>query len=136
MSSPLFANDLAVLPYTPAADHTAKRGFLVALATTIATVSSSATVAAHGIILDGQNPTGNTNAQDSIGILGGNLGIVKVKAGAAAITKFSLLQQSALGTAEDDDGAGARVVFGRALEAAAAGELFDAIVFNPVVYAS
>jgi len=125
-----FAREVAVIALTPTADHSTNKGFLVKLSAGSAALNDSATVSAFGVILDGETTAG----KDSVGVLGGNLGTVKLKA-SGAIAQGALVKQAADGSVVTD-AAGARVVVGKALEAAAAGELFEAIVFNPVVLAA
>lgn len=121
-----FTKDVAVLALVAAADHSAKRGFLVKLSSGQAALNDSASVPAFGVILDGEKAGG----MDSVGVLGGNLGTVKLKAG-GAITQGSKLQQKSDGTVVVDDGATARVIVGEALEDAADTELFEAITCFP-----
>ena len=129
--STLFIRDTAVVAVTPAADHREKRGFLVEIdGNGKAAVINSAADLPFGVILDGQNSS-DANAQDSIGVLGGNLGTVPMVAG-AAITKGQRLQAQNDGTVIPDAGSGARVIVGRALEDAAATERFEAVGFAPV----
>jgi hypothetical protein len=123
-----FVKDLAIIAMTPTADHSAKKGFLVVNSSGSAALNASATVAALGVILDGETTTG----KDSIGLLGGNLGTVKLKAG-GNITLFAKLQQKNDGTVVVDAGSGARVLVGLALEAAATDEIFEAMVFYPII---
>ncbi len=126
-----FVKDLAIIAMTPTADHSTNKGYLVKNSSGSAALNDSATAAALGVILDGEPTTG----KDSIALLGGNLGTVKLKAG-GTITAFSLLAQKNDGTVIVDAGTGARVVMGRALEAAVSTEIFEAMVFFPVVYAA
>ena len=91
-----FVNDLAVGAYTPSADHTNKRGYLVTLATTVASLLASAAVLPHGVILEGESSAA-VNALDSVGILGGNLGVCALKAGGTlSITGHEMAEGSKL----------------------------------------
>jgi hypothetical protein len=127
--SALFCRSNAVVPYTPSATHVNKEGYLVDLANDTATISSSATVPADGVILEGQLTTG----QSSIGILGALGGTVRLKT-SGAIAKGARVQQAADGTVVTDAGPGnARVVVGVALEAAASGDLIEVATFAPMI---
>lgn len=129
MNSALFARSNAVLPFTPSADHTAKEGYLVALADDTATISASATVPAKGVILDGAD----TDGKSAIGILGALSGTVRLKT-SGVIAKGARVQQAADGTVVTDSGPGnARVVVGIALEAAAAGDLIEVATLAPMI---
>lgn len=123
-----FVKDLAVITLQPAGseDHSAKKGYLVKLSSGKAALNDSATVPAFGVILDGEANGG----VDGIGVLGGNLGTVKLKAG-GAITFGARLMQKNDGTVVVENTAVARVVMAIALEAAADTELFEAMVIAP-----
>jgi hypothetical protein len=127
MSSAKFTKEVAVIALIASADLSTKRGYLCKLATGQAALNDSATVPAFGVILDGEASGGMV----SVGVLGGNLGTVKLKAG-GAITQGAKLQQKSDGTViVDDGGTTARVIVGIALEAAADTELFEAITCFP-----
>lgn len=127
--SSLFAAGNAVKPYTPSATHVDKEGYLVDLADDTATISTSATVPADGVILEGQATTG----QSAIGILGALSGTVRLKT-SGAISKGARVQQAADGTVVTDAGPGnARVVVGIALEAAASGDLIEVATLAPMI---
>jgi len=127
--SSLYSRGNAILPFTPSADHTDKEGYLVTLAVDTATISTSATVPAEGVILDGRPTTGKS----AIGILGGLAAPIRMRA-SGAIVKGDRLQQAADGTVVTDAGPGtARVVVGLALEAAVSGQLFEAVAFTPMI---
>lgn len=129
--SALFSRSNAVVPFTPSATHVDKEGYLVDLAGDTATISSSATVPADGVILEGQATTG----QSSIGILGALSGTVRLKT-SGAIAKGARVIQAADGTVVTDSGPGnARVVVGVALEAstAAGGELIEVATMAPMI---
>lgn len=126
--SSLYARGNAIIPFTPSADHTDKEGYLVDLAGDVATISSSASVPAKGVILEGQD----TDSVSSIGILGGLAAPVRLRAG-GTIAKGAEVQQGADGRVLTDAGNGnARLIVGVALEAAVAGQLFDAVAHKPV----
>ena len=127
--SSLFARSNAVIPQTPSATHASKEGYLVDLAAGVATISSSATVPADGVILEGQATTG----QSSIGILGALSGTVRLKT-SGVIAAGARVQQAADGTVVTDAGPGnARVVVGVALEAAVSGDLIEVATFAPMI---
>jgi len=129
--SSLFIRDTAVVALTPAADHTEKRGYLVEIdGNGKSAIINSAADLPFGVIVDGQD-SAVANAQDSIAVLGGNIGTVPMVAG-AAITKGQRLQSQNDGTVIPDAAAGARVIVGRAMEDAAAGERFEAVGYAPI----
>jgi len=103
-----------------------KEGYLVNLAGETATISSSATVVAKGVILEGAL----TTAKSSIGILGALAGPVRLKA-SGVIAKGAAVQQAADGTILTDATTGARVLVGIALEAAVADQLIEVATFTP-----
>lgn len=131
MSSALFCRNNAVLPATPAADQSGKEGYLVNLTSVsgvlTATVSSSATVVAEGVILEGRPTTGKS----SVGIHGAISGTVRVKL-SGTVSAGDKLQQAADGTLVTDAGSGARVVVGIALEDGVSGDLIEAALFTPL----
>ncbi len=116
-----------IIPLTPAADQTAKLGYAVDVSGDTATVSSSATTAVLGLILEG----GDTDEQSSVGILGAICGTVRLKA-SGTITKGARVQQAADGTVVTDAGSGSRVVIGVALEDAVSGDLFEVATHVPL----
>lgn len=126
-----FAREYAVESLVAAADHSGSKGHFVELSSGQAAIVNAATDVPYGIILVGET----AGKADSIGVLGGNLGPVPVKAG-GAISKGDFLELTANGDVVPDSGSGARVIVGRAMEDAADDERFEAVVFNPVVYAS
>jgi hypothetical protein len=127
-----FTKDVAVLALVAAADHSTKRGFLCKITAGQAAVHDSATAEPFGIILDGEKAGG----MDSVGVLGGNLGTVKVKLGGNITAIGTRLVAKADGTVEADDAAGARVVVGKALETGVTDELIEAVLFEPTVFAA
>lgn len=114
------AQDNAIISQTPSATHVDKEGYLVTMASGTATISSSATVPATGVILEGND----TDGKSSIGILGALAGLVRLKT-SGAITEGARVQQAADGTVVTDAGTGARVVVGVCVESggAASGDL-------------
>lgn len=131
MSSALFARQAALVAATPAADQRDKEGYLVNLTSVsgvlTSTVSSSATVVAEGVILEGQNTTGKS----TIGIHGALSGTVRVKL-SGPVSAGDKLQQAADGTLVTDAGTGARAVVGIALEDGVSGDLIEAALFTPL----
>lgn len=129
------ARDEAIYALTPATDFgggdptTSKLGYLVTIAGDVATLSASASVHANGVILD----TEGTDGKASVGILGGKLGPVYMRAG-GAIAKGAKVIQGSDGRVLTDTGAGnARVVVGIAMEAAAAaGDLIEVVPKDPI----
>jgi len=128
MGSALLTRENAIVPVT-GVNYTGKEGYLVKAAAGVHAVNDSKTVPAFGVILDGDVAAKNS----SVGILGGLAGPVRLKAG-GAINQFDRLEQKNDGTVVADEAAGtARVVIGVALEAAAAGDLFEAATIAPVI---
>jgi hypothetical protein len=126
--STLYSRGNAIVPFTPSASQEDKEGYLVDLAGDTATISSSASIPAKGVILEGQDVTGIS----SIGILGGIAAPVRLRAG-GTIAKGAEIQQNTDGTILTDAGNGnARLIVGVALEAAVAGQLFDAVTHTPI----
>lgn len=121
----------AIIPQTPAADYSAKRGYLVNLAAGTATISTSATVVAKGVIVEG-NPTtaGYATEQVSVAILGAVKGTVPMRAG-GTIAAGAWVQQSTDGTVVTDAGTGARVLVGVAVTGGAAGENIEVAPLSP-----
>lgn len=126
--------DEAIYAFTPATDFgggdptTNKVGYLVTVAGDVATLSASAAVHANGVILDVEG----TDGKAAIGILGGKLGPVSMRAG-GVIAKGAKVQQGADGRVVTDAAAGARVVVGIALEAStAAGDLIEVVPKDPI----
>lgn len=125
--SALSAQGNAIIPQTPSASHVDKEGYLVDLAAGVATISTSATTPAKGVILEGAPTTGKS----SIGILGGLAGAYRLRAG-GNITAGAEVQQHTDGTVVTDAGSGARVIVGVALEDAVTGQLFRAVIHKGV----
>lgn len=105
--SALLANDNAIIAQTPSATHVDKEGYLVTMASGTATISSSATVPATGVILEGRTTAGKS----SIGILGCLSGLVRLKC-SGTIAEGARVQQHTDGSVVTDAGTGARVVVG------------------------
>jgi len=124
-----FARASAVIALTPAADQSAKKGFLVTIAGSTATVhvTSTTTVPAKGVILDGTTTAGKS----SVAILGSGIPPVKIKAG-GTITKGDFVSQNTDGTVITDPGTGSRVRVGIALEDGTVDELIEVATLPPV----
>lgn len=122
---------LAVESLEAAADHSTKRGYFVELSAGKASIVNATTDVPYGLILDGEEAGG----QDAIAISGGNVGTVRVKVG-GAVAKGALGQLQNDGSVITDAGTGARVLVCKFMEAGAADELVEAIIFLPVVIAS
>lgn len=127
-----FVKDSAVLslPVSGVEDHSDKKGSLVKLSSGAAALNDSATAEAFGVILDGEKAGG----RDSVGVLGGNIGTVKLKLGGNVTVIGSRLQQKSDGTVQVDAGTGSRVVMAKALELGSTNELIECVVFTPVVF--
>jgi hypothetical protein len=130
MSSALLARSNAIIQQTPSATHVDKEGYLVTMSAGTATISSSATVPATGVILEGNATTGKS----SIGILGALPGTVRMKT-SGAIVEGARVQQAADGTIVTDAGSGGRVVVGILVEpgGAASGDLAEVAPITPQV---
>ncbi len=124
--------DKAIESLEPNETHVDKEGYLVKLSSGKAALNTSATVEAYGVILDGEDTTGRS----SIGVLGGNIGPVRLKNTVAAISKGERLMQVNDGTVTKDAGSGARVVVAKALEDGSVDELVKCLPILPIVYAA
>jgi hypothetical protein len=131
MNSALFARPNSLFTYQDpnnVTDFTGLEGYLVADNNGALTVSSSATVPAVAVVLDGLPPGRPT----SLGTLG-KTPPVRLHAG-GNITQFSRLVQNAAGQVITDPGPGnARVIVGLALESAVAGDFFLADPCFPTI---
>lgn len=123
--------DDGILPQTPAADYTAKKGYLVNLASGTATISSSATVPAKGVIIE-ENDTaaGYATEKVAVAILGNVNGSVPMRL-SGTVAAGAFVQQAADGTVVTDAGAGARVLVGVAAEAGVSGENIEVFPISP-----
>jgi len=121
--------DIAILPYTPAADQSEKEGFFVMGGATAAVVSS-ATALPSGVIVDGDD----TDGSSSVALMGFG-GTVHVKL-SGTVSRGNKLQLAADGSVVADAGSGARVLVAEALESGVSGDLIEASFYGPVVYAS
>lgn len=123
------AYDSGVITITPAADQSANRGFLVSTAGALP--SNFTTTLPLGVIVDGQPTTGKSSVAVAPGL------VVKVKLsaspGSVVFGSVLALDSATPGAVKLSPGAGtARVEIGRALEAGAANELIDVVLWQPV----
>lgn len=125
----------AVISLTPAADYSAKKGYLVTMASETATLSASATTPAVGVILEGNDTTaGYATERVSVAILGATKGTVPMRLG-GNVTKGELVKQHTDGTVIADAG-GARQVVGVAMETGVTGENIEVAPRTPLYYAA
>lgn len=122
-----------IIALTPAADYSAKRGYLVTHNGTTATLSASATTRAQGVILEPNRTTaGYATEKVTVGLLGAFDGTVRMCAG-GAISAGAWVQQDTDGQVLTDAGTGSRVIVGQALEeATAAGDLIEVAPIAPL----
>ena len=125
-------NTDGILPQTPAADYSTKKGYLVDLASGTATVSSSATTPAKGVIIDGNDTAaGFASEKVSVAILGNVQGSVPMRA-SGTITAGDAVQQAADGTVVTDAGTGSRVIVGIAAQSGVTGENIEVFPIGPI----
>lgn len=122
----------AIISLTPAADYSAKKGYLVTHDGTTATLSASATTRAQGVILD-PNPTsaGYADEKVTVGLLGSIEGTIPMCAG-GVIAAGAWVQQDSDGQVITDAGTGGRVIVGQALESAVAGDIIEVAPIAPL----
>ncbi|HOW64873.1 MAG TPA: hypothetical protein P5186_19915 [Candidatus Paceibacterota bacterium] len=136
MNTSLLARSTAIVPRTPAADYSSSDGHLVDLSSGTATISTSATTPAKGIILEGnRSSAGYASETVSIGILGALTGTVRMRA-SGTIAKDALVQQSSNGTVITDAESGARVIVGVAMEDGISGENIEVAPIAPRIIPS
>jgi hypothetical protein len=124
--------DNAIIPFTPAADYSAKRGYLVDLASDTATISTSATTVAKGVIVEPNDTTaGYATEKVGVAILGAIKGTVPMRL-SGTVVKGAFVQQSTDGTVVTDAASGARVIVGVALESGVSGENIEVAVTQQV----
>lgn len=121
----------AILPLTPAVDHSDYESYFVKLSAGKAAIVTSATDLPFGVILDGED----TDGQDSIAVCGGNAGPCEVKLN-GIVSKGAYLQLESDGTVITDAETGARVLVGIALESGVAEEKIPAVLITPIVYSA
>ncbi len=135
MSAKMY-RDNAVIAQIPAADYTTKKGYLVNLAAGTATLSSSATVPAKGVILEGNDtPAGYASEKVSVAILGAAKGTVPMRL-SGSVSAGAYVQQASDGTVVTDAGSGARVLVGVAMESGVSGENIEVAPLTPVTLAA
>lgn len=115
----------AIISLLSAADYSAKKGYLVGHDGTTATVSSSATTRAKGVILEA------STTRVTIGLLGSIEGTVPMCAG-GAISAGDWVQQDSDGQVLTDAGSGSRVIVGQALESGVAGDIIEVAPIAPL----
>ena len=121
---------MAILALTPTADHTGKEGYFVNASSGDAALVSAATDIPIGVITEGAPTTG----KDSVALPTFS-GTVKVKVtatspGTIALGTYGTIKSD--GTVQADAGTGSRVRVCRFAEAAAAGELAEAYLIEPL----
>lgn len=130
--STLFRRVSAVVPIVAAAALLGKEGYFYKLdASGHAVLCAATTDIPSGLIL-GTNKDG---LEISAAPLGGNHGTVGVKLGGAVTDLRKNLTLRADATAEQDDGAGPRVIVARPLETGAVGEEIECVLLDPQVIA-
>jgi len=117
----------ALIPLTPAADHSEKAGYFCEIDSDgKAAVVSAATTLPLGVIVEGQTTDGlDTVACSNFG------GTVLVKL-EGAVSAGDRLELTADGDVIEDSGSGARVIVAQALEDGAATELIEAVLISPI----
>ncbi len=114
--------EMATLALTPAADYTAKKGYLVTIAGDTATVNASTSVLSKGVIIEGNDTAaGYASEKVTVALLCATKGTVPMRLG-GSVTKGAFVQQYSDGTVITDAGSGARVIVGIACETGVAGE--------------
>jgi hypothetical protein len=124
----MIARSNAIIPITPAADHTGKEGYAVVIVGGEASIVTSNTAAPIGVITEGAP----TSGKDSVALIGGGLaGTVKVKLGTSpgTVNLGTYLEIKADGTFKADAGTSGTVC-ALALESGAAGELIEAALLT------
>lgn len=122
----------ATVSLTPAADYTAKVGYLVDIASGTATISSSATTRVKGVIVEGNDTAaGYATEKVAVAILGAQPGTVPMRCG-GAITSGAAVCQNSDGTIITDAGSGSRVQVGIALETGASGDNIEVAPLTPL----
>lgn len=124
----MIARANAIIPITPAADHTGKEGYAVKIVSEEAAIVTAISDAPIGVILEGAATTG----KDSVALIGAGLsGTVKVKIGTSpgTVVLGTLLEIKSDGTFKADAGTEGTVC-AMALEPGAAGELIEAALLT------
>lgn len=121
-----------ILPLTPAADYTSKKGYLVDIAAGVATISSSATTPVKGVIIEGNDTAaGYATEKVAVAIIGNVQGSIPMRA-SGSITAGDAVQQAADGTVVTDAGTGSRVIVGIAAETGVTGENIEVFPIGPI----
>jgi hypothetical protein len=124
----MIARANAIVPITPAADHTGKEGYAVKIVSQEAAIVTSINDAPIGVILEGAGITG----KDSVALIGSGLArTVKLKLGTSpgTVNLGTLLEIKSDGTFKADAGTSGTVC-AMALETGAAGELIEAVLLT------
>lgn len=132
MNTTALRRESSIIPLTAAADQTDKEGFFVEVSSGNASICNAATDVPLGVIVQGAG----SGELSSIAVPGGLPGTVAVKLAGTISAIGTLLQLTATGEVIADAGTGARVLVARALETGVDDEKIEAVLFNPVVYAS
>lgn len=128
MSSTLYSRDCAVIKLVATASLAGKEGYFYKLdSSNQAVIVSSASDKPHGLI----GAVSNDGLEISALPMGGNHGPVRVKLGTTITDLRVDLTVKSNGTAESDDGAGARVIVARPLETGVADELVECVLLTP-----
>lgn len=118
----------AIIPITPAADHSGKEGYAVKIVSGEAALVTANTDAPVGVIIEGQDTTG----KDSVALIGSGLsGTVPVKLSASpgTVNLGTYLEIVADGTFKADAGTSGTVC-AMALESGTAGEIIEAVLLT------
>ena len=127
--------DNAIIPQTPAANMSDKKGYLVTIDGDEATLSASATTVANGVVIEPNDTAAGYAAEKvSVAILGAVKGTVPMRCG-GSITAGARVQQHTDGTILTDAGTSARVIVGVALQDGVAGENIEVAPLTPTVLA-
>jgi hypothetical protein len=128
--SSLKLRDSAFISLSPAADYSAKKGYLVGHDGATATVSASATTRAKGVIVEANKGDDYTVEKVTVALLGSVEGTLPMCAG-GAISAGDWVQQDTDGQVVTDAGSGNRVIVGQALESAVAGDIIEVAPCTP-----
>lgn len=118
----------AIIPITPAADHTGLEGYAVKIVAGEAALVTANTDAPIGVIIEGADTTG----KDSVALIGAGLsGTVPVKLGTSpgTVNLGTYLEIKADGTFKADAGTSGTVC-ALALESGVAGEIIEAVLLT------
>lgn len=123
----------ALLAFTPTADQTLKEGYAVKLDSVGSAVLlvSSTIDSPFGVIVEGSPTTGKSSVAVAAGGFSGTLR-VKLDASPGTVQAGTLLQTTPTGTFKADTLVGNRMICAQAMEAGAANELIEAVLFKPL----